>query len=215
MVEFAFWDIFRNLLLATRWTLVLSFIALTGGAALAFILLVLRLSNYKSINLLISVYVELFQGTPLLMQLFLFYFGLALLGIETSVWWSASAALIFYTAAYLTEIWMGCVRSVSKGQWFAAQSLGLNFRQQLKWIIFPQVYRLSVAPTVGFLVQVIKATALTSVIGFVELTKAATMISNVTFKPFLIFSCVALIYFVICSPLSWLAKRLELRLAKG
>ena len=214
MVEFAFWDIFRNLLLATRWTLVLSLIALTGGAALAFILLVLRLVNYKSTNLLISVYVEIFQGTPLLMQLFLFYFGLALLGVETSVWWSAAAALIFYTAAYLTEIWTGCVRSVPKGQWFAAQSLGLDFTQQLKWIIFPQVYRLGVAPTVGFLVQVIKATALTSVIGFIELTKAATMISNVTFKHFLVYSCVALIYFVICSPLSWLAKRLELRLAQ-
>ncbi len=214
MVEFTFWDIFRNLLLATRWTLVLSLIALTGGAALAFILLVLRLVNYKSTNLLISVYVEIFQGTPLLMQLFLFYFGLALLGVETSVWWSAAAALIFYTAAYLTEIWTGCVRSVPKGQWFAAQSLGLDFTQQLKWIIFPQVYRLGVAPTVGFLVQVIKATALTSVIGFIELTKAATMISNVTFKPCLVYSCVALIYFVICSPLSWLAKRLELRLAQ-
>jgi len=215
MVEFAFWDIFRNLLLATRWTLLLSVIALIGGAILAFALLILRLINRKTLNFLISIYVEIFQGTPLLMQLFLFYFGLALFGFDTSVWWSASAALILYTGAYLTEIWTGCVRAVPNGQWFAGKSLGFSFIQQLRWIIFPQVYRLSVAPTVGFLVQVIKGTALTSVIGFVELTKAGTMISNVTFKPFLVFACVALIYFAICFPLSWIATRLEIRFARA
>jgi len=211
MVEFGLWDVLRNLLLAARWTLVLSLIALIGGALFGFVLLVLRLLGKKYINTIIAVYVEIFQGTPLLLQLFLVYFGLALLGMETSVWWSASAALVLYTGAYLTEIWSGCVRSVPTGQWDAAQSLGLTFAQQLKWIIFPQVYRLSVAPTVGFLVQVIKGTALTSVIGFVELTKAGSMISNVTFKPFLVFSCVALLYFVICFPLSWYSRRLESR----
>lgn len=215
MVEFGLWDVLRNLLIAARWTLVLSLIALIGGALFGFVLLVLRLLGKKYINLIIAVYVEIFQGTPLLMQLFLVYFGLALFGLETSVWWSASAALVLYTGAYLTEIWSGCVRSVPMGQWDAAQSLGLTFNQQLKWVIFPQVYRLSVAPTVGFLVQVIKATALTSVIGFVELTKAGSMISNVTFKPFLVFSCVALIYFVICFPLSWFSRRLETRFANN
>jgi len=211
MVEFGLWDIMRNLLLAARWTLVLSVIALVGGAFLGFVLLVLRLLKNIYINTLIALYVEIFQGTPLLMQLFLVYFGLALFGVETSVWWSAGAALVLYTGAYLTEIWSGCVRSVPNGQWDAAQSLGLTFAQQLRWIIFPQVYRLSVAPTVGFLVQVIKGTALTSVIGFIELTKAGSMISNVTFKPFLVFSCVALIYFVICFPLSWYSRRLEIK----
>ena len=215
MVEFGLWDVLRNLLIAARWTLVLSLIALIGGALFGFVLLVLRLLGKKYINLIIAVYVEIFQGTPLLMQLFLVYFGLALFGLETSVWWSASAALVLYTGAYLTEIWSGCVRSVPMGQWDEAQSLGLTFNQQLKWVIFPQVYRLSVAPTVGFLVQVIKATALTSVIGFVELTKAGSMISNVTFKPFLVFSCVALIYFVICFPLSWFSRRLETRFANN
>ena len=155
MVEFGLWDVLRNLLIAARWTLVLSLIALIGGALFGFVLLVLRLLGKKYINLIIAVYVEIFQGTPLLMQLFLVYFGLALFGLETSVWWSASAALVLYTGAYLTEIWSGCGRSVPMGQWDAAQSLGLTFNQQLKWVIFPQVYRLSVAPTVGFLVQVI------------------------------------------------------------
>ena len=213
MVEFAIWDILRNLLLAARWTLLLSLIALLGGGVLASMLLVLRLLRKKTFQILISVYVEIFQGTPLLMQLFLFYFGLALLGFDTSIWWSASAALILYTGAYLSDIWWGCVRSVPKGQWFAGQSLGFSFFQQLRFIVLPQAYRLSVAPTVGFLVQVIKATALTSVIGFIELTKAGAMISNVTFKPFLVFSFIALIYFIICYPLSWVASKLEVRLA--
>ncbi len=209
MIEFSLWDILRNLLLATRWTLILSVIAIFGGGLIGFVLLILRLLHIKPLGVMINLYVELFQGTPLLMQLFLFYFGLALFGIDTSVWISASAALILYAAAYLTEIWSGCIRAVPKGQSLAAKSLGLNFIQDLKYIIFPQAYKLSIAPTVGFLVQLIKGTALTSVIGFVELTKSASMISNVTFKPFLVFSSVALIYFVICFPISWLATRIE------
>ena len=209
MIEFSLWDILRNLLLATRWTLVLSVIAILGGGLIGFVLLILRLLQIKPLCVLISLYVELFQGTPLLMQLFLFYFGLALFGIDTSVWISASAALILYAAAYLTEIWSGCIRAVPKGQSLAAKSLGLDFIQELKYIIFPQAYKLSIAPTVGFLVQLIKGTAITSVIGFVELTKSASMISNVTFKPFLVFSSVALIYFVICFPISWLATKIE------
>jgi polar amino acid transport system permease protein len=213
MIEFSLWDILRNLLLATRWTLVLSVIAILGGGLIGFVLLILRLLQIKPLGVLISLYVELFQGTPLLMQLFLFYFGLALFGIDTSVWISASAALILYAAAYLTEIWSGCIRAVPKGQSLAAKSLGLDFIQELKYIIFPQAYKLSIAPTVGFLVQLIKGTAITSVIGFVELTKSASMISNVTFKPFLVFSSVALIYFVICFPISWLATKIESKIS--
>jgi polar amino acid transport system permease protein len=213
MIEFSLWDILRNLLLATRWTLVLSVIAILGGGLIGFVLLILRLLQIKPLCVLISLYVELFQGTPLLMQLFLFYFGLALFGIDTSVWISASAALILYAAAYLTEIWSGCIRAVPKGQSLAAKSLGLDFIQELKYIIFPQAYKLSIAPTVGFLVQLIKGTAITSVIGFVELTKSASMISNVTFKPFLVFSSVALIYFVICFPISWLATKIESKIS--
>ena len=191
----------------------LSVIAILGGGLIGFVLLILRLLQIKPLCVLISLYVELFQGTPLLMQLFLFYFGLALFGIETSVWISASAALILYAAAYLTEIWSGCIRAVPKGQSLAAKSLGLDFIQELKYIIFPQAYKLSIAPTVGFLVQLIKGTAITSVIGFVELTKSASMISNVTFKPFLVFSSVALIYFVICFPISWLATKIESKIS--
>ena len=212
MVEFSLWDIVSNLLLAARWTVVLSLIAFLGGGLVGLALLVARTTPSLVLQKAVAAYVQLFQGTPLLMQLFLAYFGMALLGIETSAWTSAAVALTLYSSAFLTEIWHGCVRAVPKGQWEAAQSLALSFAEQLRYVVFPQAARIAVAPTVGFLVQVVKGTALASVIGFVELTKAGTLITNATFKPFLVYSCVALLYFLICYPISLYARSLESRL---
>ncbi|HEX2010921.1 MAG TPA: amino acid ABC transporter permease [Roseateles sp.] len=212
MVEFSLWDIVRNLLMAARWTVVLSLIAFVGGGLVGLLLLVARTARWPGAQGFVAGYVQLFQGTPLLMQLFLAYFGMALLGFETSAWTAAALALTLYASAYLTEIWQGCVRAVPKGQWEAAQSLALNFGEQLRHIILPQAGRLAIAPTVGFLVQVIKGTALASVIGFVELTKAGTMITNATFKPFLVYACVAAMYFVLCFPVSFYARLLERKL---
>jgi len=212
MLEFSLWDILRNLLLAGRWTIVLSLIAFIGGGIVAMILLIARTARWRGAPTFVAGYVQVFQGTPLLIQLFLAYFGVALLGVETSAWTAASVALTLYTSAYLTEIWQGCVRAVPKGQWEAAQSLALDFREQLRYVILPQAGRLAIAPTVGFMVQVIKGTALASVIGFVELTKTGTMITNATFKPFLVYSCVGLMYFILCFPVSWYARTLERKL---
>ena len=209
MVEFSLWDILRNLLLAARWTFVLSLIAFIGGGLVGLTLLVVRLTPALWAQKLVAGYVQLFQGTPLLMQLFLAYFGIALFGINTSPWVAAALALTLYTSAFLAEIWRGCVASIPKGQWEAAQSLALNFGEQLRHVVLPQASRIAIAPTVGFLVQVIKGTALASVIGFVELTKAGTMISNATFKPFVVYSCVALLYFALCFPISLYARKLE------
>ena len=209
MTDFSLWDILRNLLMALRWTVVLSLIAFVGGGVVGGLLLFLRLSGGRVADRLIGLYVQVFQGTPLLMQLFLAYFGIALFGIDVSAWTAASVALTLYTSAFLTEIWRGCVASIPKGQWEASGSLALSFGEQMRHVILPQALRIAVAPTVGFLVQVIKGTALASVIGFVELTKAGSMISNATFKPFVVFSCVALLYFVLCFPVSLYAKNLE------
>ena len=126
-----------------------------------------------------------------------------------SAWVAAALALTLYTSAFLTEIWRGCVDAVPKGQWEASQALALSFGEQLRHVIGPQALRVAVPPTVGFLVQVIKGTALASVIGFVELTKAGTMISNATFRPFTVYACVALMYFVLCWPVSACSRRLE------
>ncbi|MES3001436.1 MAG: amino acid ABC transporter permease [Pseudomonadota bacterium] len=212
MVEFTVWDIFRNLLLAGRWTVALSLIAFIGGGLVGLALLILRLTSSVWAHRFVSSYVQLFQGTPLLMQLFLAYFGIALFGINTSPWVAAALALTLYTSAFLTEIWRGCVASIPKGQWEAAQSLAMNFGEQLRHVVLPQASRIAIPPTVGFLVQVIKGTALASVIGFIELTKAGTMITNATFKPFVVYSCVALLYFSLCYPISFYAKILERRI---
>jgi polar amino acid transport system permease protein len=212
MVDFTLWDIFRNLLLAARWTVVLSLVAFIGGGLVGLALLLLRVSKLRGARTFVSGYVQLFQGTPLLMQLFLAYFGLALFGFKTTAWFAAALALTLYTSAFLTEIWRGCVEAIPRGQWEAGQSLALNFRELLRYIILPQAGRIAIAPTVGFLVQVIKGTALASVIGFIELTKAGSMITNATFAPFLTYSCVALLYFALCYPISYTAKRLELKL---
>jgi polar amino acid transport system permease protein len=212
MVEFTVWDIFRNLLQAARWTVALSLIAFIGGGLVGLGLLVVRLTPSVWAQRFVGGYVQLFQGTPLLMQLFLAYFGIALFGINTSPWVAAALALTLYTSAFLTEIWRGCVAAIPKGQWEAAQSLAMNFGEQLRHVVLPQATRIAIPPTVGFLVQVIKGTALTSVIGFVELTKAGTMITNATFKPFVVYSCVALLYFALCYPISFYAKGLEERI---
>lgn len=212
MVEFTLWDILRNLLLAARWTIALSLIAFVLGGAVGFLLLVLRLSPSVWGKRFVSGWIQLFQGTPLLIQLFLSYFGLAALGLPTSAWTAAALALTAYTSAFLAEIWSGCVASVPRGQWEASESLALGFRETLAHVILPQALTLAVAPTVGFLVQVIKGTALASVIGFVELTKAGGMITNATFRPFTVYAMVALLYFLLCWPVSLAARAIERKL---
>ncbi|NKC49831.1 amino acid ABC transporter permease [Ochrobactrum anthropi ATCC 49188] len=202
MSDFSTWDIFRNLIAAVPWTLYLSLIAFAGGASLALLLLVLRLTYPRTLSRPISLYVSVFQGTPLLMQLFLVYFGLALIGLQTTPLLAASLCLWIYSSAYLTETWYGCVLAIPKGQWEASSSLGLKSWPQMRLIILPQAVRISVPPTVGILVQVVKNTSLASIVGFVELTRASQMIANATFEPFLVYGAVSLIYFVICFSIS-------------
>jgi polar amino acid transport system permease protein len=198
MLQFSFWDILSNLLIATQWTVVLSLIAFVCGGIVGLRSVRARRGS-QPLEWFTKIYIEFFQGTPLLMQLFLAYFGLALFGINVSAWVAAAVALTLYTSAFLAEIWRGCVAAIPKGQWEAADSLALSFAEKMRHVVGPQALRIAVAPTVGFLVQVIKGTALASVIGFIELTKAGTMITNATFRPFLVYSLVALIYFTCVS----------------
>lgn len=209
MYEFTLWDIARNLLLAMRWTVGLSLIAFIGGGLLGALLVVLRLTGTRFVRRLIMLYVQVFQGTPLLLQLFLVYFGLSMFGLETTALVAASICLTLYASAYLSEIWRGCVESIDNGQWEAASSLALSFSEQMRYVILPQALRAGIAPTVGFMVQVVKATALTSVIGFVEMTRSGQIITNATFQPFFIYGSVALMYFALCFPLSLYSRRLE------
>ena len=219
MIEFSTWDILRNLLLATRWTVLLSLVSFAGGGLVALLLLFMRISRKKSMRAFARYYVELFQGTPLLMQLFIAFFGLGLFGIDVPAWLAAGlpehvpgTTVVLWAAAFLTEIWRGCVESVAKGQWEASASLAMGRLQQMRYVILPQAMRVAIPPTVGFFVQVIKGTAVTSIIGFVELSKAGTVVTNATFQPFTVYGLVALIYFALCWPLSKSSQILERKL---
>jgi polar amino acid transport system permease protein len=215
MNQFTLWDIVRNLLYAVPWTLLLSVIALVGGSIVATFLLVVGLGKSKAARRAVDVYIEIFQSTPLLMQLFLVFFGLPMLGIDVSAWLAASTCLTLYTAAFLTGIWKGCVQAVPPGQWEGSASLGLRNLAQLRLVILPQAARMAIPPTVGFLVQLIKSTALASIVGYRELTKTAQILTNATFQPFVIFACVAALYFLICYPLTYWSRRLEKHLSKS
>jgi polar amino acid transport system permease protein len=209
MIEFTLWDILRNLLLAARWTVILSLVAFLAGGVAGLAMLLLRIAARPWLRRPAELYIAAFQGTPLLMQLFLVFFGLPLLGFRIEAWSAAAVSLTLCASAFLAEIWRGGVEAIPRGQWEGAASLGLHYVAQLRLIVLPQAFTITRAPTVGFLVQLVKSTALTSIIGFDELMRAANAINNATFAPFTVYGFVALIYFCICYPLTCYARILE------
>ncbi|MES2026620.1 MAG: amino acid ABC transporter permease [Pseudomonadota bacterium] len=209
MISFSLWDILRNLLLAGRWTVVLSLVTFLLGGMLGLLILFMRTSKQATLRNVARVYIEVFQGTPLLMQLFLVFFGIALFGVEVPAWLAAGLTLTLWSASFLAEIWRGCVEAIPRGQWEASSVLAMNYVQQMRYIILPQALRIAIPPTIGFSVQIIKGTAVTSIIGFVELSKAATVITNATFMPFTVYAAAGFFYFILCWPLSKYSQFLE------
>jgi polar amino acid transport system permease protein len=200
------------LLSAARWTLALTALAFIGGGLLGLLVMLLRVVPARPVNWLAVGWIQVIQGTPLLAQLFVFFFGFAIFGYRVSPWVAAGVAFSIYASAFLAEIWRGCVQAVPRTQWEASAALGLGFGQQLRYVIVPQAFRISIPPTVGFLVQLVKNTSLASVIGFVELTREGQITTGATFRPFTIYGIVAILYFCICFPLSQWSQRLERRL---
>jgi polar amino acid transport system permease protein len=213
MRAFNFQEVITLLLLATLWTIVLSLIALIGGGILGLLVTMMRISKNRVLRSVSKFFIAFIQGTPLLMQLFIIFFGIPiLLGFDVPAFLSASIALILYSAAYLADIWRGSVEAIPKAQWEAGTALGLSWLEQFRFVILPQAVKVSIPSTIGFAVQVIKNTSLTSIIGYVELTRQGQILNNVTFRPFTIFAMVGVIYFVVCYPLSLYSKRLEAKL---
>ncbi|HEU0231093.1 MAG TPA: amino acid ABC transporter permease [Burkholderiaceae bacterium] len=206
---------FLYVLEAARWTILLSLVAFVGGVVVGLIIALARTSDSKLARTLAIGYIQLFRGTPLLLQLFLIFFGAPVLGWEINPWWAAGIALTLNSSAFLGEIWRGCIEAIPQGQWEAADALGLSFIWKMRDVVLPQALKIAVPPTVGYLVQVVKGTSLAAIIGFTELTRAGQIMNNVTFQPLWVFSVVALIYFVLCWPLSLLAAYLERRLSAG
>ncbi|ODT12839.1 MAG: amino acid ABC transporter permease [Mesorhizobium sp. SCN 65-12] len=200
------------LLLAARWTIALSVIAFVGGSAVGLLVALARTSSARIPRYLATFYIELFQDTPLLMQLFVVFFGANVLGFQISAWTAVSIGLTLYGSAFLGEIWRGCIQAVPAGQWEAAKALGLRTWQASLLVVLPQALRLAVPPTIGFLVQLIKNTSLAAVIGFVELTREGQLTAAGTYKPFAVYITVAAIYFAMCFPLSQWSRSIERKL---
>ncbi|NYT59177.1 amino acid ABC transporter permease [Alcaligenaceae bacterium] len=204
-----FWFILE----AAQWTIALSLMAFVGGGIVGLIIALSRTSENKVARSLSMGFIQLFRGTPLLLQLFLVFFGAPILGFDINPWLAAALALTLNSGAFLGEIWRGCIEAIPRGQWEAAEALGLSYRHKMRDIVLPQALKIGVPPTVGYLVQIVKGTSLAAIIGFTELTRAGQIINNATFQPMLVFTVVAVIYFFLCWPLSMLASYMERRLA--
>lgn len=203
---------FAALLNGMMWTVGLSLIGFIAGGSLGFMVALGRISKSRPVAWLAGCYVKLIQGTPLLIVMFVLYFGLPIVGLEVPPIVAASIGITLFSAAYLGEIWRGCLQAVSRTQWEAADCLALSRMQRLWLVVLPQALRIATPPTVGFMVQIIKNTSIASVIGMAEMTYIGKMINNSTFQPFTTYMIIAALYFCLCFPLSWWSRRLERRL---
>jgi len=204
---------FVFLLAALRWTVALTLVAFVGGGIGGFAIAMMRVSRRRAVRIVAMLYVALLQGTPLLMQLFLAFYGLAVLtGLRLDAWPAVALAFTLYAAAFLGDIWRGTIEAIPLQQWEAASALALPRWQTMRRVILPQAMRIAIPPTVGFMVQLIKNTSVAAIVGFVELTRAGQLMVNVTYQPMVVYPLVAALYFAVCWPVSFAAGRLEERL---
>jgi polar amino acid transport system permease protein len=203
------------LLLGLSWTLGLTAIGFAGGIPFGIGIALMRVSSNNWLRRPAMAWIGLFQGTPLLMQLFVAYFGLPLLGFNLPAWAAVAIALTAHASSFLGEIWRGAIQAIPKGQTEAALALGLPDRSRMFDVILPQAFKISLPATVGFLVQLLKGTSLAAIVGFIELTRAGNIVSNQLYRPLLVFGVVGAMYFAMCWPLSWWGRKLEQSMSKG
>lgn len=203
------------LLLATglKWTVLLTLTGFVGGAIGGVTVALCRVSQITPLRLATVAFIEVFRGTPLLLQLFVVFYGLSVLGFSFSAWSSVAICFTLNASAFLGEIWRGSIQALPAGQSEAARALGLHYLPRMRHVVMPQALKISLPATVGFLVQLLKGTSLASIVGFAELMRSGAIVSNATLNPLFVYSVVALLYFVMCWPLSLYGRRMEQRLA--
>ncbi|CVI64071.1 amino acid ABC transporter permease (plasmid) [Agrobacterium leguminum] len=206
---------FLFLLQGLKWTILLTAISFVGGGVIGLLVALARTSESKPLRVFTSGYIAVFQGTPLLMQLFVVYYGVALLNLNIQPWLAVTLAYTAHASAFLGDIWRGSISALPKGQTEAAQALGIHYFSRMKDVILPQAFKISLPATIGFSVQLLKGTSLAAIVGFIELARAGQIVSNQTFQPLLVFGVVGAMFFVVCWPLSFAGRRLERRLAVG
>ncbi len=193
-------------------TLQVSAIAAVLGLLLGVICGLGALSRSRPVRWIVTAYVDFIRGTPLLIQIFLVFFALPMVGIRFDEFWAGVIALSLNAAAFVAEVVRGGVGSIEKGQTEAAKAIGMRHSQILVFILLPQAYRQMVPPLTNELISLVKNSSLLSVISVYELTRAGQAIISVHFVPFEIYTLLALYYYALIKALSWLSTQLERRL---
>ncbi|MGF6267173.1 His/Glu/Gln/Arg/opine family amino acid ABC transporter permease subunit [Paraburkholderia youngii] len=193
-------------------TLKVCLAAIAIGIVLGFVLGFGALSRIRAIRIAVLAYVDFVRGTPLLVQIFLVYFALPVIGINFNEYWAGVIALSLNAGGFICEIVRASMQSVDRGQTEAAQSIGMRHGQIVLHVLFPQAWRRILPPLTNELISLIKGSALLSAISVYELTHAGQEIIATYFSPFEIFLLIALYYYALISALAWVSRYLERRL---
>ncbi|MFB3817870.1 MAG: amino acid ABC transporter permease [Candidatus Methylomirabilales bacterium] len=196
-------------------TLLLCVAGLGLGLVIALFVGLARAARARWLAWPAGAYIELIRDSPLLMQLYLVFFGLPLLGLQVPILAAGIATLMLNSSAFMAEIVRAGIQSVGKDQWDAARGLGMGYAQTMRWIVLPQAFRVMIPPGVGLLIGLIKDSSVVSVISYLELTRVGQILTEKTFLSFQVFGIVAALYFALCYPLSRLARWTERRLQAG
>jgi His/Glu/Gln/Arg/opine family amino acid ABC transporter permease subunit len=193
-------------------TVLLCLVGLGLGTLIALFVGLARASNFRWMSWPAGLYIEVIRDSPLLMQLYLVFFALPLLGLNVPIFVAGVATLMVNSSAFMAEIVRAGIQSVGKDQWDAARGLGMGYPQVMRWVVIPQAFRVMVPPGVGLLIGLIKDSSVISVISYLELTRVGQILTEKTFLSFQVFGIVAALYFALCFPLSRLALHVERRL---
>ena len=194
-------------------TVKISMLAIVFGTIAGFALGLLSVAAFAPARWFVRAYVDFVRGTPLLIQVFLIYFALPVVGVNMSEFWAGVTALSFNAAGFIAEIVRAGLGAIGRGQTEAAESLGLTSSQVLVHILLPQIYRPALPPLTNELITLVKGSSLLSVISVYELTRAGQAIISERFVPFEIYALIALYYYGLISILAWVSRGLERRLS--
>ncbi len=211
LIQESLWPLLEALVTGT---IPLTLITFALGLALALVLALARISKIWPLRWIAAIYISLFRGTPLLVQLFLIFYGLPAIGILFDPWTSAIIGFSLNVAAYAAESIRGAILSVPKAQWEAASTVGLTHTQTLFRIILPQAARVAIPPLSNTLISLVKDTSLASTVLVTEIFRKAQEIAAPTFEFFTLYGLAAVYYWVVSQILTVLQQLLEKKLSK-
>ncbi|MBV4427504.1 amino acid ABC transporter permease [Clostridium tyrobutyricum] len=204
-----------NLLDGLKYTILVSVQAIGLGFAVGIILSILRMGKSKVINCLVGIYISFVRGTPIIVQIFIIYYALAMIHLDIPSFQSGVIALSLNSGGFIAEVVRGGLSAIPKGQYEAAAALRMDKFQTLTRIIFPQVIRIILPQLLSEFISVIKISPLLSIIAVVELTRSAQKIVNTTYISLPFYITIAIMYFILNSIVEFFANRLEKKMKLG